>query len=295
MKLKFKIYFTLIFISTKLYSQQVTCNMYTFENGIKKNSMSQPYTGPCITNYPNGKISQTGAFKNGLQDGKWEFYTENGKIEKRESYNNGKKDGLFEEYVLDEKGNFTILSRKNYKEDKPNGTWELFHNGILYDFQSYKDGEKNGVFREYSMEGKLTELRNLKSVNGKTIKDGIQVYYNKSGKHDTTTFKDDIKDGLLVVYHPNGQLRYRENWINGSLADGIYEHYDQDGSVNSREEYKDGVRNGIYEQYYQGKVWMKGTLKNDKKEGRWEEYEEGKLSKKASGYYENGKKIKNLN
>lgn len=293
---KIIIYLAVLFVSANLYSQSITCNMYTFENGIKKDLNSRPYTGPCVTNYSSGKINVKGAFKNGLQDGKWETYTEDGKVESRESYISGKKDGIFEEYYMDEKGNFLILNRKSYKDDKPDGIWELYHNGVMYDLQTFRNGEKNGEFRDYDMDnGELRELQNIKTVNGKSLKDGIQVSYRKIGKNDTTTYRDDVLNGLQVTYANNGQLTERIIWVNGLRSDGIYDRYYDDGTLMSRMEYKGGIRNGIYEQYWKGKFLMKGTLKNDEKDGRWEEYDDdGKLSKKKSGYYENGKKVKNL-
>jgi antitoxin component YwqK of YwqJK toxin-antitoxin module len=293
---KINIYLILFFISTKIFSQQVDCTTFTFENGIKRDLNGQPYTGPCNTiDLIKKHRSIKGAFKNGLQEGKWEYYTEDGKIESRESYKNGKKDGAFEEYALDEQGSFTILSKKKFKEDKPEGAWELYNNGILYSVESYKDGEKNGEFREYdSKSGVLRTLRNLKTINGKTLENGIQVNYKTNNKNDTTTYKDGIKDGLFAYYHSNGQFQSREIWINGVISDGIYETFFADGSLGTRREYKGGKMNGVYEDYYKGKKYRWGLFKNGQKDGLWVEYEDDKLSKKRSGYYENDKKIKNM-
>ncbi len=290
-------YSLFILLSFELNAQQVsTCNTYTFENGVKRDANSRPYTGACVTNYSNGKINIRGSFKEGLQHGKWEYFLEDGKIETIESYKSGMKDGTFERYYVDEKGAHLLIDRKKYKDDKADGIWELYSNGILYDLRTYKNGEKNGEFREYNMEnGELQEIGNVKTINGKSVKDGIQIEFKKAGKNDTTTYKDGVLDGLQVRYSKTGQLQEKIIWSNGLQVDGIYERFYEDGTIMSRIEYKGGVINGVYEQYWNGKFIMKGTVINGKKEGRWEEYgDDGKLSKKKSGYYEGDKKVRNL-
>lgn len=284
----------LIFITTKLFSQEVGCNRYTFENGIKRLN-DLPYTGPCV-NLKNGRQVLSGAFKNGLEDGRWVYFTEDGKTEKIESFIEGKKDGVFEDYVLNDNGSFTMLSKKHFKDNKPNGKWEAYHMGILYQIENYREGMKEGEFKDFDFDtGEIRELRNLKTIHGKTIEDGIQVSYRKNGKNDTITFKNGIKDGLYVRYRQNGRLIERVKWIDGKIADGIHETFDENGLLQSREEYKGGIRDGVYDQYYMGKKWLWGILKNGQKEGRWEEYgDNGNLDKKQSGYYENGKKIRSL-
>lgn len=286
--------FFLFFISAHVFSQEVQCNIYNYENGVKRVN-GEPYTGVCKT-IESGKIILSGAFKSGQQHGRWEYFTGEGKIEKIESYNEGKKDGVFEDYVLNDYGNLNLLSKKNYKNDKPNGTWESYINGVLYQIENYIDGIKHGEYKDYDIDtGELRELKNLKTINGTVVEDGIQVEYKKNGKNDTITFKNGLKDGLIVRYHQNGKLRERTTWINGKISDGIHNTFDDNGLLLSREEYKDGIRDGIYEQYYMGKKWLWGVLKNGKKEGRWEEYSDyGILDKKKSGYFENDIRIKGL-
>ena len=72
--------------------------------------------------------------------------------------------------------------------------------------------------------------------------------------------------GLWKVYHPNGQLKYKGNYVNG-YQDGYWEVY-----------------------YSNGKLWHKGNYVNGDRHGYWEHYfTDGEVYYK--GYYDMGKEV----
>ena len=302
---KVKAFLIISFISTKLLAQSVSCNIWIHENGIKKDN-NQPYSGPCESINAVTKITEVrGAFKNGLKDGKWEIYSEDGKtITDKESYKDGAKDGRFEHYAINDSGVFILYEIENYKQDKKHGKWESYDikSGKLWFVKNYLDGEINGEQIEFDRStGAIKHLTNLITLNGKSTIDGLDVTYSSNGLNDTLSFKNGLKDGICVKHFKNGHLAYRWFYTNGKISDGIQEEFWQDGLIASRIEYKDGIQNGVYERYWQGKLEMKGEMKMGKRHGRWEfyidengKYLNGKIYKKESGYYEDDKKIKNL-
>ncbi|MGQ9847496.1 MAG: toxin-antitoxin system YwqK family antitoxin [Bacteroidales bacterium] len=52
-----------------------------------------PFTGKCITTFPNGKLGMGGYIKNGLRDGEWIWFYENGNKKRFCVYKNGVKHG----------------------------------------------------------------------------------------------------------------------------------------------------------------------------------------------------------
>ena len=88
------------------------------------------------------------------------------------------------------------------------------------------------------------------------------------------TEKETIKyglDGLLEIFHNNGELKYRGNYKIGK-RDGLRETFYSKsnnnpfvlhGPIKIRENYKDGKRNGSWERFYtNGKLFQKGNIKN---------------------------------
>lgn len=64
-------------------------------NGIfYENNSKTPFTGKCITTFPNGKLGMGGYIKNGLRDGEWIWFYENGNKKRYCTYKNGIKHGI---------------------------------------------------------------------------------------------------------------------------------------------------------------------------------------------------------
>ena len=55
--------------------------------------------------------------------------------------------------------------------------------------------------------------------------------------------------GCSVEYHDKGQLRSKENWKDGR-KDGLWETYDDYGRPRSKKNWKDGKKDGLSESYH---------------------------------------------
>lgn len=51
------------------------------KGALRKTLNGEPYTGPVVDYYDNGRLKLEGYFKDGLRTGKWTYYYENGKVE----------------------------------------------------------------------------------------------------------------------------------------------------------------------------------------------------------------------
>jgi len=63
----------------------------------------------------------------------------------------------------------------------------------------------------------------------------------------STTYRDGKWDGLREEFHEDGQLRGRENWIDGKI-EGLSEFY-RNGQVWWRRNYRDGKEDGLFEAF----------------------------------------------
>lgn len=80
-----------------------------------------------ITYYPNGKIAEEQQFKDGIQEGKHNYYSSQGVLLKKLIYKNNQLDGPAIYY--DAKGN--VLVEGTYKNGVRHGKWRHFENGEL--------------------------------------------------------------------------------------------------------------------------------------------------------------------
>lgn len=93
--MKYLIFILVLFNSTQIFSQKIV----KYEDLEERNGLffeigtNTPFTGKCITTYPNGKLGMGGFIKDGLRDGEWIWFYENGNKKRYCIYKNGLKDG----------------------------------------------------------------------------------------------------------------------------------------------------------------------------------------------------------
>ena len=77
--------------------------------------------GVVVAYHENGQIRSKGSYKDGKQDGPWEFYDDNGQLIEKYSYKNGQ-----------------VLKKSSYKDYGKDGLWEEYDdNGQLKSKISY--------------------------------------------------------------------------------------------------------------------------------------------------------------
>lgn len=86
-------------------------------------------------------------------------------------------------------------------------------------------------------------------IAGTVLNDKFVKMYHSNQLAEQGEFENGLKVGLWTTWHPNGTIQTTQNW-------------------------KKGVRNGIYYRYgLQGGLAEEGKYKKDKKHGKWIDYE----------------------
>ncbi|MEY5001941.1 MAG: hypothetical protein RLZZ211_1977 [Bacteroidota bacterium] len=141
----------------------------------------------------------------------------------------------------------------NFKDDKPIGKF-------IYNFES---GVKKAEL-EHGLPGGNSSVL-LFYESGQLLADGF--------------YKGEKKDSLWYNYAPGGELMSAENYKLGQLQ-GKSVYYFQEGQITEQKlqiqkvvYYKNGKLDGAYvENFYNGKVKIKGSYQNGMKSGLWTEY-----------------------
>lgn len=113
---------------------------------------------------------------------------------------------------------------------------------------TYKDGKKNGIYKDYWKDGTL--LAQINYVDDKV--DGVFKRFYKNGNLlEETHFKLGVKQGSLKRYDESGKLTQNDVYQNGLLLEennspftGVKKEY-YEGDSWQENEYKDGKEHGI--------------------------------------------------
>ena len=162
--------------------------------------------------------------------------------------------------------------------------WELCQELVLnetYDerLQSLKDAKRE--LERIAEEKRAEEQRIADS------KPSVKEEFYSNGKLKSRTTYQSKTDGgklhgLYEQYHENGQLQGKVNYKDGIIEDGPFESYDTKGQLEDTGNFKDG----IFESYYEnGQLKRKGNIIEG---GPYEKYREnGQLEYR--GNYKDGK------
>lgn len=147
-----------------------------------------------------------------------------------------------------------------------NGAFQHLKNNKLKEDGTYKEGRKNGIFKEYNY-------------------DGVSV-------KKETPYKDGKLNGIVTTYYTNGKPDKEKEYAM-SVEHGIDRSYDyQTGNVSERN-YKDGRQHGSQVIYYSSNIGdfvERSTYDNGKKVGYYSETFTDGTIKKQGQYNSEGKK-----
>lgn len=239
--------------------------------------------GPWKFFYENSQqVKWEGNFKNNLKNGTFREYDISGKVIKSEEYLNGQ---LVDLTSIDPKGRTVKMEVR--REYYPNAQDRIVG--------TYKNGVKDGIFREYSMEGDVIASTVYK--DGKTISEGImddsgleqghwKYFFSKNKVKSEGDYKDGKRTGLWKFYHDNGNLMEQGSYVDGK-PEGIWVWFYENGKTLRQETYKNGQEIGEAKEFTDStaKVITQGSYEDGKKEGLWV-YEIGQM--KVSGKYVGG-------
>ena len=80
-------------------SKEIPFDQLVEREGIYYEVNSQtPFSGRVVSYYENGRLEEKANYKDGKEDGLWEYYFENGQLQGKGNYKDGKEDGLCEYY-----------------------------------------------------------------------------------------------------------------------------------------------------------------------------------------------------
>jgi antitoxin component YwqK of YwqJK toxin-antitoxin module len=101
---------------------------------------------------------------------------------------------------------------------------------------------------------------------------------------------EEVKDGPMVIYRPNGLKMMEGNYRDGK-QDGQWTLYYESGGKKSIDHYKDGEQEGDHVSWYEnGQIDAKGQYKNGQQDGVWRRWDVDGV-KNWEETYKDGKKV----
>ena len=227
--------------------------------------------------YPDGKIKISAMFRNGVPEGTTREYNSDGNVIKSYLYKNGVITG---EGIIKEDGN-------------RDGLWKDYYpDGKLKAEGNYDNGKQTGEWKFYHPDGKIEQTGRFNKL-GKP--DGGWKWYFDTGQLlKEENYRNGLKDGISSEYDETGKVIEEGEFVNGN-EDGPW--FEQIGDSYIRGTYRDGLRNGMWYNYYldsngtktDSLLYFKGAFIEDNPDGKHIYYwENGKV--KDEGVYVMGKK-----
>ena len=176
--------------------------------------------------YPDGKVKISAMFRNGVPEGIRREYNSDGFVEKAYLYKQG-----------------VIIGEGIVKDDgNRDGPWKDYYpDGTLKAEGTYDDGKQVGEWKYYHSNGKTEQVGR----------------FSRQGKFE----------GTWKWYFDNGQLLREESYRNG-LKDGMSEEYDESGTVIESGEFVNGREDGPWFELI-GDCFMRGTYRDGLRNGMW--------------------------
>ena len=257
--------------------------------------------------YKNGVIFSTDRFnrfdKNGEKDGVWKEFYESLIVKEEGPWVGGKKHGVFRSY--DKRGNLLEIKRYEYGElvvdeemlDPTEVIKTHFPNGIIRTETVYKNGVKNGIFREYNSKGEIIDggvfYNGFLNKKGILDKEGRKqgewiIYYESLEIKARGFYKDDLREGAWVFYYETGEVEQKGYYKAGEYDDTWVWTF-KNGDKKRFEQYKNGVEHGEFIEYDSlGNILLNGNYRNGLREGDWIYHVN---DHKEEGFYTSGQKL----
>lgn len=273
----------------------------------KKNGYSFTYS---YEQSPKGNLIEKELFLNDKREGLAFYFFEDGNLKEEIPYENGKKEGQGKEYdkdgniisLLEYHNNFLVnrenINRKDSRGLKQ-GVWKEFYpDGRLLREISYTDNQPDGIYKEYSETGSVTQI--MKYEKGLVVENDKEILMPEELdiRRDFNTEGKVIFTGSYRKNTPVGIHRYYDS--GGKVINAIV--FDENGNKVSEGVVTDaGSREGQWKDFYlTGEVRAIGNYQDNRRTGRWtfyykngvKEQEGSYLRGLADGewiwYYENG-------
>jgi uncharacterized protein len=209
----------------------------------------------------DGNVIVSGNYDKGKKNGEWNYYFSNGYVRIKENNIADLQQGL--SYNYNRTGELNSIS--NYKDDKINGLYEVYDNGILSNIYYYSNGTQNGPFTAYYPNGKVKvegfykngELHNSRITYRQNGQISQKTKYNEGDAVLNESFDiNNHKDYEIDYINKNGKITITNNKtttsefsiVNGNF-NGKYTSKENTGTPIVDMEFKNGVRHNSYKYY----------------------------------------------
>lgn len=221
--------------------------------------------------YPSMITKEEGRFRNDKKDGYWKTFDEQGNLLETLKYENG--------ILIPEPEELAKLDIKR----------EYHPNAQVKSVGSYNKGVKEGVHREYSMDGVVvaSKIYNKGKVVGEGIVDAEgrrqgpwKEFYDTGELKSEGSYKNGLREGEWIFYYKDGKEEQRGTYYRGK-PDGDWKWTYNNGQTWREESFIEGYEEGFAIEYNDtGKVVAKGNYLSGEREGDWiidlgDEREEG--------------------
>jgi len=210
--------------------------------------------------YPTMVTKEEGRFKNDKKNGYWKTFDEEGNLLETLKY----VDGI----LIPEPEELAKLDIKR----------EYHPNAQVKSVGSYNKGVKEGVHREYSMEGNVTGAKIFSK--GKVIGEGIvdaegrrqgpwKEFYDTGELRSEGNYKNGLREGDWIFYYRDGKEEQRGGYYKGK-PEGDWKWTYNNGQTWREESFIEGYEEGLAVEYNDtGKVVSKGNYLSGEREGDW--------------------------
>ena len=215
---------------TKRYADGKVRETGYFKDGEKDSSS--------ISYFPNGSKQAEGKYHEGSKTGKWVYYNEAGELLDEENYVNGSLEGARNLYACN-----TLRIRYNFKKGNKDGA-QLYYGEdgrtafVLY----FEDGDLTG----YAYEGKDGKVAAKVRVKNGTA--SFTAYYSNGQKSAEISILENSFNGPQKIYYSNGKLAEERNCVNSDL-EGAFRRYNPDGKICYEVNYTSDEVNGTEKTY----------------------------------------------
>jgi len=299
--------------------------------------------------YPNGVVSSEGVIRNGNPDGFWTsyyvtgvkksegkrtnflldsiwvFYDQVGDTTEKINYLLGKKNGYYYQYKRDPLRGIYVYSSELFVADKKEGAaYIYFPNGNIQQTIAYNGGRKDGLSKEYDIEGNiitLFEYRNdilinreqINRTDARGLKQGDwKEYYPNGSIKSEYTYRNDLLHGYYKEYDNRGRPLTTMLYENGAIVESnvnnvpnieISNKYDQEGKLIYSGPFRNETPVGVHREFDKDGRIINSYIYDDNglrlsegivdeagnRNGRWKDlYSDGNVQ--AEGQYSNNRK-----
>lgn len=215
------LFLLLIWISPLCLSSQIN---QTDQDGVRQGFWQKKF--------PDGQIMYEGGYRDGKPAGQWTRYHEGGQVKAKIRYAEDSDSALVT--MFDPLGN--KLSDGIYLNEKREGTWTFYSDGLIISEEEYRNGIKHGVSKKFYPTGELLEEAEWR--NGQQ-EGNYQVFFEDGQPYMQCKFSNNRRNGLCLVRFKNNRIEMEAFYVD-NLRHGEWKFYNEQGDYLYSLEYDHG-------------------------------------------------------